>query len=75
MKKLARPLPAQRRRHPRDYPFIFSFIGEPNHSSGLPEPDRKAGRGGSEEGELHLHVSVQGTELLFFYFRFESPLC
>jgi hypothetical protein len=60
---------------PSGLSLYFSFVGEPDHSSSLPEPDREAGRGGSEEGELHLHVSVQGTELLFIYFRYliEKP--
>jgi hypothetical protein len=54
---------------PAGLSLYFSFVGEPDHSSSLPESDREAGRGGSEEGELHLYVSVQGTEFLFIYFR------
>ena len=36
-------------------------VGEPDYPGRVPEPHRQARGAGGQEGELHLHVPVQGA--------------
>ena len=47
---------------------ICNTLGKPDHPGRLPESHREARGVGSEEGELHLHVPVQGEHDLLRMF-------